>query len=147
MIRQKLIEENLLDCVIGLPEKLFYGTGIPAAILIFRKNKKDNNVLFIDAAREYKSGKNQNQLTQDNIDKIVATYRARQSVDKYAFLATPEKLKENDYNLNIPRYVDTFEEEAEIDLMAVRAERLKLKAELVDLEGKMEGYLKELGYL
>ena len=147
VIRQKLIEENLLDCVIGLPEKLFYGTGIPAAILIFRKNKKDNNVLFIDAAREYKSGKNQNQLTQDNIDKIVATYRARQSVDKYAFIAPPEKLKENDYNLNIPRYVDTFEEEAEIDLMAVRAERLKLKAELVDLEGKMEGYLKELGYL
>ena len=146
-IRQKLIEENLLDCVIGLPEKLFYGTGIPAAILIFRKNKKDDNVLFIDASRAFKSGKNQNQLTQDNIDKIVSTYRARQSIDKYSYLATPEKLKENDYNLNIPRYVDTFEEEAEIDLMAVRAERLKLKAELASLETKMEGYLKELGYL
>jgi type I restriction enzyme M protein len=146
-IRQKLIEENLLDCVIGLPEKLFYGTGIPAAILIFRKNKKDDNVLFIDASRAFKSGKNQNQLTQDNIDKIVSTYRSRQSIDKYSYLATPEKLKENDYNLNIPRYVDTFEEEAEIDLMAVRAERLKLKAELADLETKMEGYLKELGYI
>jgi type I restriction enzyme M protein len=146
-IRQKLIEENLLDCVIGLPEKLFYGTGIPAAILIFRKNKKDDNVLFIDASRAFKSGKNQNQLTQDNIDKIVSTYRARQSIDKYSYLATPEKLKENDYNLNIPRYVDTFEEEAEIDLMAVRAERLTLKAELADLETKMERYLKELGYL
>ncbi len=146
-IRQKLIEENLLDCVIGLPEKLFYGTGIPAAVLIFRKNKKDDNVLFIDASRAFKSGKNQNQLTQDNIDKIVSTYRARQSIDKYSYLATPEKLKENDYNLNIPRYVDTFEEEAEIDLMAVRAERLTLKAELADLEIKMEGYLKELGYI
>ena len=146
-IRQKLIEENLLDCVIGLPEKLFYGTGIPAAILIFRKNKKDDNVLFIDASRAFKSGKNQNQLTQDNIDKIVSTYRARQSIDKYSYLATPEKLKENDYNLNIPRYVDTFEEEAEIDLMAVRAERLTLKTELAELETKMEGYLKELGYL
>ncbi len=146
-IRQKLIEVNLLDCVIGLPEKLFYGTGIPAAILIFRKNKKDDNVLFIDASRAFKSGKNQNQLTQDNINKIVDTYRARQSIDKYAFLATPEKLKENDYNLNIPRYVDTFEEEAEIDLMAVRAERLTLKAELAELETKMEGYLKELGYI
>jgi type I restriction enzyme M protein len=146
-IRQKLIEENLLDCVIGLPEKLFYGTGIPAAVLIFRKNKKDDNVLFIDASRAFKSGKNQNQLTQDNIDRIVSTYRARQSIDKYAYLATPEKLKENDYNLNIPRYVDTFEEEAEIDLMAVRAERLKLKSELANLETKMEGYLKELGYL
>jgi type I restriction enzyme M protein len=146
-IRQKLIEENLLDCVIGLPEKLFYGTGIPAAVLIFRKNKKDDNVLFIDASRAFKSGKNQNQLTQDNIDKIVSTYRARQSIDKYSYLATPEKLKENEYNLNIPRYVDTFEEEAEIDLMAVRAERLKLKAELANLETKMEGYLNELGYL
>jgi type I restriction enzyme M protein len=146
-IRQKLIEENLLDCVIGLPEKLFYGTGIPAAVLIFRKNKKDDNVLFVDASRAFKSGKNQNQLTQDNIDKIVSTYRARQSIDKYSYLATPEKLKENDYNLNIPRYVDTFEEEAEIDLMAVRAERLTLKAELANLETKMEGYLKELGYL
>jgi type I restriction enzyme M protein len=146
-IRQKLIEENLLDCVIGLPEKLFYGTGIPAAILIFRKNKKDDNVLFIDASRAFKSGKNQNQLTQDNIDKIVSTYRARQNIDKYSYLATPEKLKENDYNLNIPRYVDTFEEEAEIDLMAVRAERLTLKVELAALETKMEGYLKELGYL
>jgi type I restriction enzyme M protein len=146
-IRQKLIEENLLDCVIGLPEKLFYGTGIPAAILIFRKNKKDDNVLFIDASRAFKSGKNQNQLTQENIDKIVSTYCARQSIDKYSYLATPEKLKENDYNLNIPRYVDTFEEEAEIDLMAVRAERLTLKAELAELETKMEGYLKELGYL
>ncbi len=146
-IRQKLIDENLLDCVIGLPEKLFYGTGIPAAVLIFRKNKKDDDVLFIDASRAFKSGKNQNQLTQENIDKIVSTYRARQSIDKYSYLATPEKLNENDYNLNIPRYVDTFEEEAEVDLMAVRAERLKLKAELADLETKMEGYLQELGYL
>ncbi len=146
VIRQKLIEENLLDCVIGLPEKLFYGTGIPAAILILRKNKTDKNVLFIDASRAFKSGKNQHQLTPENIDKIVATYHARESVDKYAYLATPEKLAENDYNLNIPRYVDTFEEEAEIDLMAVRAERVKLKAELADLEIKMDGYLKELGY-
>lgn len=146
LIRKKLIDENLLDCVIGLPEKLFYGTGIPAAILILRKNKADRNVQFIDASREFKSGKNQNQLTAENIEKIVATYRARQTVDKYAYIATPEKLAENDYNLNIPRYVDTFEEQPEIDLMAVRAERLKLKAELAGLEVKMDGYLKELGY-
>jgi len=146
VIRQKLIEENLLDCVIGLPEKLFYGTGIPAAILIFRKKKSDENVLFIDASREFKSGKNQNQLTPENIAKIVETYHAREAVDKYAYLATPQELAENDYNLNIPRYVDTFEEEEEIDLVAVRAERLKLKAELAVLEGKMDGYLKELGY-
>lgn len=146
-IRRKLIDENLLDCVIGLPEKLFYGTGIPAAILILRKNKADRNVLFIDASREFKSGKNQNQLTVENIERIVATYGARNAVEKYAYLATPAKIAENDYNLNIPRYVDTFEEEPEIDLLAVRAERLKLKAELAELEEKMDGYLKELGYL
>ena len=145
-IRQKLVEENLLDTVIGLPEKLFYGTGIPAAILILKKNKSDNNVLFIDAAREFTSGKNQNQLSAKNIAKVIATYKARETVDKYAYLATPEELKENDYNLNIPRYVDTFVEEEEIDLMAVRVERQQLKAELAELEIKMEGYLKELGY-
>ncbi len=145
-IRQKLIEENLLDAVIGLPEKLFYGTGIPACILILRKSKKDKNVLFIDASRDFKAGKNQNQLDDTHIAKIVETYRARASVEKYAFLASPEDLAENDYNLNIPRYVDTFEEEDEIDLVAVRTERLKLKAELAVLEEKMESYLKELGY-
>lgn len=146
VIRQKLIEENLLDCVIGLPEKLFYGTGIPAAILILKKNKADRNVLFIDASRAFKSGKNQNQLTPENIARIVETYHARASVDKYAYLATPDELAENDYNLNIPRYVDTFEEEAEIDLTAVRAERIALKTELAALEEKMDGYLRELGY-
>ena len=146
VIRQKLIEENLLDCVIGLPEKLFYGTGIPACIMILKKAKADKNVLFIDASRAFKSGKNQNQLTAEHIDKIVKTYRARQAQDKYAYLATPDELAENDYNLNIPRYVDTFEEEAEIDLAAVRAERLQLKAELAVLEDKMDRYLRELGY-
>ena len=146
-IRKQLVDENLLDCVIGLPEKLFYGTGIPAAILVLKKQKADNKVLFIDASREFQSGKNQNQLSDDNIKKIIETYQARETVDKYAYLATPDEIAENDYNLNIPRYVDTFEEEEEIDLMAVRAEREKLKAELAELETKMDGYLKELGYL
>ncbi len=145
-IRTQLIEENLLDAVIGLPEKLFFGTGIPAAILIFKKHKTDNNVLFIDGSREFKSGKNQNQLTEDNIQKIIDTYKARETVDKYAYLATLEEIKENDFNHNIPRYVDTFEEEAEIDLVAVRTERLQLQNELKALEVKMEGYLKELDY-
>jgi len=145
-IRTKLIEENLLDAVIGLPEKLFYGTGIPAAILIFRKNKADENVLFIDASREYKDGKNQNFLTEEHLSKIIETYKARQSVDKYAYLASFDEIKENDFNLNIPRYVDTFEEEEEIDLMAVLKERALLKAQLADLEVEMAGYLKELGY-
>lgn len=145
-IRAKLIEENLLDVVIGLPEKLFYGTGIPAAILVFRKKKLDDKVLFIDASRDYQDGKNQNFLRAQDIDRIIVTAAARQSVDKYAYLASPAEIAENDYNLNIPRYVDTFEEEEEIDLMAVRAEREKLKAELAVLEEKMAGYLKELGY-
>ncbi|MDN5802407.1 MAG: type I restriction-modification system subunit M [Psychrobacter sp.] len=145
-IRQQLIEENLLDTVIGLPEKLFFGTGIPAAILLFKKNKTDNKVLFIDASNEFKSGKNQNQLTEDNIAKIIETYKARSSVDKYAYLADLDEIAENDFNLNIPRYVDTFEEEAEIDLVAVRTERLELKAELESLETEMAGFLKELGY-
>ena len=145
-IRQQLIEENLLDTVIGLPEKLFFGTGIPAAILLFKKQKTDKNVLFIDASREFKSGKNQNQLTSENIQKVIDTYKARENVNKYAYLASFDEIKENDFNLNIPRYVDTFEEEAEIDLEAVRTERLTLKAELNALEVEMEGYLKELGY-
>lgn len=146
VIRQKLIEENLLDAVIGLPEKLFYGTGIPAAILIFNKNKSDDSVMFIDASRECKAGKNQNQLTEENIAKIVTTYRKGVGVEKYAHVASFDEIKENDFNLNIPRYVDTFEEEEEIDLMVVRAEREQLKAQLAELEGQMAGYLKELGY-
>ena len=145
-IRQQLIDENLLDAVIGLPEKLFYGTGIPAAILVFKKAKSDNKVLFIDASREFKAGKNQNLLTEENISKIVDTYRNGASVDKYSYIASLEEIQENDYNLNIPRYVDTFEEEEEIDLMAARAEREKLKAQLADLEGEMAKYLEELGY-
>ncbi|WP_323894994.1 type I restriction-modification system subunit M [Aeromonas veronii] len=145
-IRQQLIDENLLDAVIGLPEKLFYGTGIPAAILIFKKQKVDDNVLFIDASREFKAGKNQNLLSADNIAKIVATYRNGGNVDKYAYLASLKEIKENDYNLNIPRYVDTFEEEEEIDLLAVRAEREKLKTQLAELEIEMANYLEELGY-
>ncbi|MCK5886828.1 MAG: type I restriction-modification system subunit M, partial [Alcanivorax sp.] len=145
-IRKQLIEENLLDAVIGLPEKLFFGTGIPAAILVFRQDKADENVLFIDASRDFQAGKNQNALSDENIRKIVETCTARADVDKYAHLATPEEIAENDFNLNIPRYVDTFEEEEEVDLMAVRAERKQLKEKLASLEQEMDGYLKELGY-
>ncbi|WP_028868708.1 type I restriction-modification system subunit M [Psychromonas arctica] len=145
-IRKQLIDENLLDTVIGLPEKLFFGTGIPAAILLFKKQKSDNKVLFIDASREFKSGKNQNILTEDNIQKIIDTYKKRETTDKYSYLATRDEIAENDYNLNIPRYVDTFEEEAEIDLIAVRGERLVLQAKLAELEIEMTGYLKELEY-
>jgi type I restriction enzyme M protein len=145
-IRQQLVDEGLLDAVVGLPEKLFYGTGIPAAILIFSKDKADDNILFIDASRAFINGKNQNQLSEANIAEVVKTFTQRKSVDKYAYLANISEIKANDYNLNIPRYVDTFEEEEAIDLISVRAERLKLQAKLNDLEQEMAGYLTELGY-
>lgn len=145
-IRKQLIEENLLDTVIGLPEKLFFGTGIPAAILIFKKQKVDNTVFFIDASREFKSGKNQNILSLENIDKVIATYKARETVDKYAYLASLEEIAENDFNLNIPRYVDTFEEEAEIDINSVQVEINQLEGDLVTIKKEMAGYLQALGY-
>jgi len=145
-IRKQLIDENMLDVVIGLPEKLFYGTGIPAAVLVFRKKKADDKVLFIDASRDYQDGKNQNFLREVDLQRIFDTVQARQNVDKYAYLASPAEIAENEYNLNIPRYVDTFEEEEEIDLVAVRRERKELKDELARLEEQMAGYLKELGY-
>lgn len=145
-IRQKLIEENLLDAVIGLPEKLFYGTGIPAAILLFRKDRQSDDVLFIDASRDFKAGKNQNLLGEEHIQRILRTYRYRLNDERYSRRASLQDIRDNDYNLNIPRYVDTFEEEATIDLLAVREERRQLKEQLAALELEMDGYLKELGY-
>lgn len=144
-IRQKLIQENLLEAVIGLPANLFFGTGIPAAILVFNKGKTHSDVLFIDASREYEDAKNQNRLTNAHLDKIVATYEAFQTVEKYAYRATAQEIADNDFNLNIPRYVDTFEEEKEIDLGAVKIEIASLEGELATVRQKMDGYLKELG--
>src|SRR5699024_4644373 len=112
-IRKQIIEMNLLDAVIGLPEGLFYGTGIPACIMVFRKDRTRKDVLFIDASGEehYEKGKNQNLLREQDIERIVETYEKRETIDKYSYVATLDEIKENDYNLNIPRYVDTFEEE------------------------------------
>lgn len=145
-IRQQLIDENLLDAVIGLPTNLFYGTGIPAAILLFRRNKKDKSVMFVDASREYQDGKNQNRLRPADIEKIVKAVGSRKNVDRYAHKATLKEIKENDYNLNIPRYVDTFEEEAEIDMAEVQKEIQALESELKEVQKTMAKYLKELGY-
>jgi type I restriction enzyme M protein len=152
-IRQKTIEENLLEAVIGLPANLFYGTGIPAAILIFNRGKaKNKNVLFIDASKEYDSGKNQNKLNESHIKHIVDTYRDFNSgnlkagiiEDKFSYVATFEEILENDFNLNIPRYVDTFVEEEEIDITAVQTEIYKLETELKTVQNEIERYLKEL---
>lgn len=144
-IRQQLIEENLLDAVIGLPENLFFGTGIPAAILVFKRSRKDDRVIFIDASREYRSGTTQNYLREEDRTRIVATYRARQTVERYAYVATRQEIAENEYNLNIPRYVDTFEPEPRVDMRAVNAEIRELRGKLADVEAQMQAYLKELG--
>jgi type I restriction enzyme M protein len=147
-IRKALIEENLLDAVIGLPPNLFFGTGIPAVILVFRRDRgRRSDVLFIDASREFAEEKNQNRLREEvEVAKIVATYQARKRIDKYAYLATRDELAENDYNLNIPRYVDTFVEEEEIDVMAVNAEIEQLEGELAEVRAQMKRHLQELGY-
>lgn len=146
-IRQKLVDENLLDVVIGLPEKLFYGTGIPAAILLLRRTKSDDKILFIDASRAYQDGKNQNLLRAQDLNTIERTVRERRSVEQYARLADRAEIAANGYNLNIPRYVSTYQEAEPIDLQAVHAERLELKRELAEIEARMEGYLLELGYV
>jgi type I restriction enzyme M protein len=144
-IRRKLIEdENLLEAVIGLPENLFYGTGIAAAILIFNRGKQTRDVLFIDASNDFEQGKNQNRLRQADIQKIVETYRNFETVEKYSYRATFDEIAENDFNLNIPRYVDTFEEDAEIDIRVVQAEIESLETQLGLVRSEMDRYLQEL---
>ena len=146
VIRKVIIDKNYLDAVIGLPANIFYGTGIPTTILVFKKAKRsDRNVLFIDASREFEKAKNQNRLTEEHISKIVETYREREDVDKYAHLASIEEIRENDYNLNIPRYVDTFEQEEEIDLAEVQRLLEQDKREIAELEAKIAETLKVLG--
>lgn len=148
VIRRYLIEEkNWLDAVIGLPANLFFGTSIPTCVLVFKKCKTHDDIFFIDASKEFESGKNQNRLTDANIDKILNTYIERKDVDKYAHCASLEEIKENDYNLNIPRYVDTFEEEEEIDIRAVMKEIKELEAKRDELDKEIAVYLKELGLM
>jgi type I restriction enzyme M protein len=152
VIRKKLIEDNLLDAVIGLPSNLFTTTGIPVAILVFDRsreeggvNEKRKDVLFIDASREYASVKTQSILEEAHIEKIIDTYRKRKAIEKYSHKATATEIAENDFNLNIPRYVDTFEPEAEIDVAAVQKDIVAIEAELADVRKRMAKHLKELG--
>lgn len=146
-IRKQLIDENLLKAVVGLPSNLFYGTGIPASILIFDKNKGDNTeILFIDASNEFENGKNQNRLRDEDVEKIYNTFAEWKTVDKYSHIATLEEIQENDYNLNIPRYVDTFIEEEPVDIVETQKEIVQLKAKLNKVESQMAVYLKEMGY-
>ncbi len=150
-IRKSLIEANLLHAVIGLPAGLFFGTGIPAAILLFKKGRSHEEVLFIDASRDFDDRGTQNRLRRDDIKRIVETYQTYErdpdfeGVDKYAYKATRAEIEENDFNLNIPRYVDTFEPEKPVDLEAVAEEIHDLEAKLGVTRKKLDGYLRELG--
>lgn len=158
-IRQQVIKENILEAVIGLPSSLFFGTGIPAAILVFNKGRtiqtnQTTDILFIDASEHYQSGTNQNQLRQQDIEKVVQTYRnfadgkytAGVVEDKYSYVATFDEVKENDYNLNIPRYVDTFEEEAPVDMSAVRQRIGTIEKDLEEVQREMQQYLNKLDF-
>ena len=137
----------MLDAVIGLPANLFFGTGIPVCVLVLKRERNGNsdNILFIDASRDFEPGKNQNVLRETDIDKIVATYEARVDVDKYAHVATMAEIAENGFNLNIPRYVDTFVPEPEIDLNEVAGEIRKLQAEIGEIDAQLKPFFDELG--
>lgn len=145
-IRKIIIEKkNWLDAVIGLPSNIFFGTSIPACILVFRKDRnKNDNILFIEASREFEKKKKQNQLSEDNIEKITSAYINRTEIEKYSKLVTLKEIEENEYNLNITRYIDTFEEEEEIDIDAVNLQIKETNKEIEKLEKEIEEMISEL---
>jgi type I restriction enzyme M protein len=147
VIRKYLIEEkNYLDAVIGLPANIFFGTSIPTCILVFKKCRKvSENVLFIDASNNFEKGKNQNLLREEDVNKIINTYIKRETVDKYSYAAKLDEIQENDYNLNIPRYVDTFEEDKPINIVAVQNRLKDIDDEISQIDKELEKYFKELG--
>ncbi len=149
-IRQAIIEKNLIDAVIGLPDNLFYGTSIPACIVVFKRGRTTSDVLFIDASKEFAKEKAKNALTNEHIAKITDTYKKfvngeNAEIEKYSHVATLDEIKENEFNLNIPRYVDTFEEEAIVDIEALNIEIAETEKELADVKAQMQKYLDELG--
>lgn len=151
-IRKQLVEENLLDAVVGLPVNLFTTTSIPVAILIFDrsreeggKNESRSDVLFIDASKEFTPSKSQNVMDKTHVGKVLKTYRTRAEIERYSHRASPTQIAENDYNLNISRYVDTFDPEEEIDVATLQEEITQIETELAKVRAKMIGYLRELG--
>lgn len=136
-IRKHLLENNLIHAIIGLPEKVFFGTDIPTCIMIIKKNRSQKDILFIDAKDEYEKGKTYNIIKEENINKILDTYNARKTVDKFSNLVKFDEIKENDYNLNIPRYVDTFEEEEPTDMVHVGNDIKKIRQEQQVLEKEL----------
>jgi type I restriction enzyme M protein len=147
VIRQYLIEQmNVVDTIIGLPANIFYGTSIPTCILVLKKNREQSgNILFIDASNDFEKQKNQNKLLPEHLDKIVAAFEKRENIEKYAHVATLQEVKDNDYNLNIPRYVDTFEAEAEIDLDAIAKQLQALEHDSQKTDAIIADFCKELG--
>jgi len=148
-IREQIIRNDLIETVIGMPAKLFYGVGIPVAILIFNKNKrkdKKNKILIINAENDYLEGKNQNVLRQKDIDKIVKAHSSYKDIDKYCRIVDLKEIKENDFNLNIRRYIDSSEEEEEIDVKQVWKDLNNLEKEKEKIDSKVENYLKKLKY-
>ena len=138
-------EQNYLDAVIGLPANLFYGTSIPACILVLKKCRvHDDNILFVDASQHFEKVGNQNKLTDEHVEKIIDTYQRRQIVEKYAYVASFNEVVDNDYNLNIPRYVDTFEEEVAVDINAVAKELNHLETKMQDTDRTIAGFCQEL---
>lgn len=146
-IRQRLIEENVLEAVIGLPANLFFGTGIPAAILLFHKGKKTTDIIFVDASREFEQGKKQNRLRAEDIAKIVATVRAGADVEKYARRTALDDVRDNEFNLNISRYIDTYEREDDIDLAQVQKEIDHLEQQLRDTRAQVQTLMSKLQIL
>ncbi|MCC7069357.1 MAG: type I restriction-modification system subunit M [Burkholderiales bacterium] len=144
-IRKKLLMDGHIDTVIGLPANLFYSTGIPVCILVLKKCKKPDDVLFINAAEHFVKGKRQNQLDEVHIQRIVDTYQFRRESDRYARRVSMVEIEKNEFNLNISRYVSTSVAEAEVDLLATHAELVKLDAEIRAATAKHNAFLAELG--
>ena len=147
VIRQYLIEKmNVVDTIIGLPANIFYGTSIPTCILVLKKNRTHTgDILFIDASNDFDKQKNQNKLLPEHLDKIIDAFTQRQNIEKYAKVATLQEVKDNDYNLNIPRYVDTFEAEDEIDLNAIAQQLKDLEQQSQNTDKVIAEFCKELG--
>ena len=146
VIRKKLLEDGSIDAVIGMPGNLFFGTSIPTTVIILKKSRETRDVLFIDASKGFIKGKNQNKLSKENIDKVVETYRVRGNVEKYAHVASFEEIKENEFNLNIPRYVDTFEEEEAVDMATIGASIKNIRKEKKELESSLYDMVSSLQF-
>ena len=148
-IRKGILNDDIIEAIVGLPEKLFYNTGIPASIIIINKSKPSNlknKVVFIDASSEYKNGKNQNTLTPENISKVIDAYDGLEEIDKFMRVVDMSEIEENDFNLNISRYIDTSEDEVIIDIKATREDISALESKEKEIDSKLNGYLKSLGF-